>query len=161
MEGFIDKVKAWWLSYEVNGNQDFILTQKLKFLKKDLSIWNKEEIRKIQIKKNKASGSIMSIQQSTEGTPQTREEKLKLLSLQQEFQHMAKVEEVSWKQKFRCLWLQEGDRNTKFYQMAANSNRRTNYIDKLKVGTEIIEDKDQIKEEILSFYQQLYSESET
>nr|XP_009789798.1 PREDICTED: uncharacterized protein LOC104237360 [Nicotiana sylvestris] len=42
----------------------------------------------------------------------------------------------------------------------ANSNRRSNGIDRLKVGDEIIEDKGLIKGEILSFYQQLYTENE-
>nr|XP_016485156.1 PREDICTED: uncharacterized protein LOC107805603 [Nicotiana tabacum] len=42
----------------------------------------------------------------------------------------------------------------------ANSQRRNNHIDKLKVGDVIIEDKIRIKEEILDYYQKLYHELE-
>nr|XP_009771105.1 PREDICTED: uncharacterized protein LOC104221690 [Nicotiana sylvestris]XP_016492827.1 PREDICTED: uncharacterized protein LOC107812285 [Nicotiana tabacum] len=42
----------------------------------------------------------------------------------------------------------------------ANSRRRGNCIDRLKVGEEITEDKGLIKEEILSYYQNLYNEKE-
>jgi hypothetical protein len=36
-------------------------------------------------------------------------------------------EEISWRQKFRVLWLKEGDKCTKFFHRIANSNRRSNY----------------------------------
>ncbi|XP_070031562.1 uncharacterized protein [Nicotiana tomentosiformis] len=83
------------------------------------------------------------------------------MKLQVEIQQLAKAEEVSWRQKSRCLWLKEGDRNTKFFHKVANSNRRTNCIDRLKVGDDITEDQDLIRGEILEFYQQLYTENES
>ncbi|XP_075099232.1 uncharacterized protein LOC142176070 [Nicotiana tabacum] len=116
-ERFCDMIKQWWQGYVVNGSPDFVLSQKLKLLKKDLAIWNRESY--------------------------------------------AKVEEISWRQKSRCLWLKEGDRNTKYFQKVANSHRRYNCIDRLQVGEDIIEEKEQIKRVILDFYQALYSENET
>lgn len=46
------------------------------------------------------------------------------------------------------------DRNTKYFQSIANAHRRYNCIDKLQIGEHITEDKEEIKEEILKFYQQ-------
>lgn len=71
---------------------------------------------------------------------------------------MAKIEEVSWRQKSRYLWLREGDKSTKFFQRVANSHRRSNQIDKLQIEEEISDDKDDIKAEIFRFYQTLYTE---
>lgn len=48
----------------------------------------------------------------------------------------------------------------KYYQTVANGRKRNNTIDELKIGEIIMDDKVLIKEEILSFYQQLYSENE-
>ncbi|XP_070031561.1 uncharacterized protein [Nicotiana tomentosiformis] len=50
-EGFLEKIKIWWQSYDVNGTPDFILVQKLKLLKKDLTIWNREEFGNIAVKR--------------------------------------------------------------------------------------------------------------
>lgn len=35
------------------------------------------------------------------------------LDIEMELEKIAKAEETSWRQKSRCLWLKEGDRNTK------------------------------------------------
>ncbi|XP_047260074.1 uncharacterized protein LOC124892947 [Capsicum annuum] len=49
-----------------------------------------------------------------------------------DIQQIAKAEEESRKQKFSCLLLKKGDRNTKYIQRIANSHRRNNQIDILK-----------------------------
>ena len=38
----MDIVKEWWRNYNINGNEIWILKEKLKRLKKDLKVWNKE-----------------------------------------------------------------------------------------------------------------------
>ncbi|KAF5477100.1 hypothetical protein F2P56_003774 [Juglans regia] len=38
VEGFVDKVKSWWLSYQFEGTPSFFLASKLKALKADLKI---------------------------------------------------------------------------------------------------------------------------
>ncbi|WMV43150.1 hypothetical protein MTR67_036535 [Solanum verrucosum] len=58
------------------------------------------------------------------------------------------------------LWLKEGDRNTRYYQYIASSHERNNNIDKVRLDTGLTEDKAVIKEEILNFYQNLYTENE-
>lgn len=50
--------------------------------------------------------------------------------------------------------------NTKYFQTLANSHRRYNAIEKLKIDNEIIDDKVLISEKILKYYQNLYNESE-
>lgn len=104
-EGFLDLVKQWWQSYTVNGSPNFILAQKLKLLKKDLAIWNKEVFGKLSTRINKAMEELQMLEQATERRAQTLDEKNNILRLKVEIQQLAKTEETSWRQKSRCLWL--------------------------------------------------------
>lgn len=156
----MDSVKEWWSSYQVVGSPDFILTQKLRNLKKDISCWNNEVFGKLETQKSKALNELTIMEQSCEGRVQTQAEKAQMINMQSQIQQLAKIEEVSWRQKSRCLWLKEGYRNTRYFQTMANSHRRYNSIDKLKIDNKITEDKEVINEEILNYYQNLYKESE-
>ena len=41
-EGFVERVRSWWDSYNILGAPSFVLANKLKFLKNDLKKWNVE-----------------------------------------------------------------------------------------------------------------------
>jgi hypothetical protein len=74
---------------------------------------------------------------------------------------VAQLEEVSWRQKSRSLWLKEGDNNTKFFHKMANSHRRYNYMDKVEVDGVVFEEESEIREKVVHFYESLYQEVET
>ena len=44
------------------------------------------------------------------------------------------LEEVSWRQKSREIWLNEGDRNTRFFHRMTNAHRRKNQLTRIKVN---------------------------
>ena len=50
-----------------------------------------------------------------------------------DFGRVACMEEISFRQKSRCLWLQERDRNTKFFHQMANAHKRGNQIGQIKI----------------------------
>ena len=54
------------------------------------------------------------------------DEKCEKERIRLEIEKTAFLEEISWRQKLRVLWLREGDSNTKFFHQMANSNRRSN-----------------------------------
>jgi hypothetical protein len=53
--------------------------------------------------------------------------------------------------------LKEGDKNTKFFQRVANSNRRNNIVKSLPVNGSFSTDSTKIRDHIVKFYMQLYS----
>ena len=58
-----------------------------------------------------------------------------------DFEKWALMEEVSWRQKSREVWLRRGDRNTDFFHKMANSHKRRNCLSKIKInGTWLIEE---------------------
>jgi hypothetical protein len=68
------------------------------------------------------------------------------------------LEEVSWRQKSRVLWLKEGDKCIKFFHSIANSNRRYNSIDSLLIGDALSSNKTEIGDHVVGFYQKLFHE---
>ena len=40
-EGFVERVRGWWASYQFQGTPSFIFSKKLRALKGDIKIWNK------------------------------------------------------------------------------------------------------------------------
>jgi hypothetical protein len=59
------------------------------------------------------------------------------------------MEEVSWRQKSRILWLKEGDKCTKFFHIMTNSKRRNNSIDSLLIDGTISTNRSEISEQIV------------
>ena len=51
-----------------------------------------------------------------------------------DYKRWSLLEEASWRLKSRELWLKEGDRNTDFFHKMANSHRRRNAINKVKIN---------------------------
>lgn len=50
-EGFKYLLKGWWTSYNFSGSYNFVLASKLKVLKSDLKVWNKEVFGNVSISK--------------------------------------------------------------------------------------------------------------
>ena len=54
----------------------------------------------------------------------------------EEFKKWSLLEETSWRQKSREIWLKEGDRNTGFFHRMTNSHKKNNTIERIRIGGE-------------------------
>ncbi|CAN4122517.1 unnamed protein product [Withania somnifera] len=102
-DGFLEMVKEWWISYSVMGTPNFAFTQKLRNLKRDISKWNREVYGKLENQRNKALEELGFLEQIVEHGVHTSEEKLKAISRKLDLKQIATAEEISWRQKSRCL----------------------------------------------------------
>ena len=68
---------------------------------------------------------------------------------------LASLEEISWRQKSKALFIKEGDNNTRFFHRLANSHRRTNQIRGVQVEGVLYEDESEVTNQVVDFYKKL------
>ncbi|XVE89968.1 hypothetical protein DITRI_Ditri20bG0039100 [Diplodiscus trichospermus] len=69
-------------------------------------------------------------------------------------------EERSWYQKSRVRWMQEGDRNTKYFHLMASMRKRVNAIEQLCVNGIICKDIQVIKNAVANHFEAHYDKDE-
>lgn len=62
----------------------------------------------------------------------------------EEFGRITRLEEVSWRQKSRNLWLADGDGNTRFFHRMVNARRICNFMGRIRVGELILDSEEDI-----------------
>ena len=65
--------------------------------------------------------------------PLSQEELNARLVAKEEYKKLVLLEEISWRQKSREIWLKEGDRNIGFFHKMANAHRQRNSILRIKI----------------------------
>jgi hypothetical protein len=158
-EGFVKQVKNWWLSYEFSGLPSFVLANKLKALKKDLKKWNIEVFGDIGKKKKELLEGIRELDAIEECRSLEEDERVRKIDMSREIEKTLLFEELNWRQKSRALWLKEGDKNTNFFHRVANSHRKFNQVNSLKINGKISKNPAEIQEHIVQFYNILYFEN--
>ncbi|KAF5449703.1 hypothetical protein F2P56_030120 [Juglans regia] len=149
-EGFVDLVRQWWNSYLFEGNPSNVLARKLKVLK-DLKTWNEHVFDDVTLQKK----SLFQELQSLEGVGDENNRKEQVVS---ELERLTLMEEISWRQKSRPLWLREGDKCTKFFHQVANAHRRFNSIESLNIDGVTSSDQVVMKEYVAGYFENLLSE---
>jgi len=127
-------VKHWWDSYSFQSTPSYVLACKLKALKQDLKKWNEEVFGDVEKNKRKIFEELQAFDAIEGSKALVEEELLKKAEVIKELERCSLLEEVSWRQKSRVLWLKEWDKCTKFFHSIANSNRRYNSMDSLLIG---------------------------
>ncbi|KAG5619929.1 hypothetical protein H5410_005147 [Solanum commersonii] len=135
------KFKNWWLTTEA----------KLRALKEKLKEWSKISQGNLKQQKQLVLNQLADI---------VRIQDQRFWTLTTELEEIVKNEETAWRQRSRAVWLRQGDMNTNFFHKVANSHRRVNTIDKIKVREELLTEPAEIQREITEYYENLYSEIE-
>lgn len=77
--------------------------------------------------------------------------------MQKELEAVIHQEELTWHQRSRAKWLQDGDRNTRYYHVKATKRKRRNRIHMLRNNDGIwIEDEKQLKSLVIDFFKRLF-----
>ena len=130
----------------------------MKGLKGKLKVWNKEVFGNVGTRKAEALhrvGCWDNLEKERELSLEECEERAKA---KDDYKRWSLLEEVSWRQKSRELLLKEGDRNTKFFHKMANSHRRRNEINKIKINGSWLTNDNAIQKGIVDAFKGLLSE---
>jgi hypothetical protein len=142
------------------GSPSYVLAKKLKALKEDLKIWNREVFGDIRYRRRRLMGVVLELDLK-EGLGGLSPDDLHYRDvLKSEVTRLTHLEESSWRQKSRVLWLKEGDNNTKFFHKVENSNRRRNFIGELEVDGVYYEEEVEMREHVVQFYETIFCEFE-
>ncbi|XP_077211531.1 uncharacterized protein LOC143846836 [Tasmannia lanceolata] len=149
--------EEWTEEEWTEGWKGFILFKKLKHLKKKVKEWQKSEEAASKCRKEEIIVALNHLERKEEQILLNTEEKMERAALMEEHEEILRREEIGWRQKSRGLWLKEGDNNSKYFHLMASMRRRINFINSIRDGESLIEDRETIKDMIISFYSNLYT----
>lgn len=138
------KWENYWLSYpEVSliverkwqqqnttvGLQGFY--EKTDALYKELTLWQKGKFGRIKEHIALSKQTVLLYDKLEEVRPLNNHEFARRQSLRVTIFELANVEEKKWQQRSRCLWLREGDSNTKYFHSMASARAVKNSINSI------------------------------
>lgn len=151
-------MKDEWASFEVTGNPSFKLARKLRLLKEQLKIWNREVFGNINIKVQQALEEVRILDAKEGEGSLSRVEADRRAVIKEELRRLLVYEEIFWRQKSRVQSLKERDNNTKYFHRMANAHKVANHIRRVRIDGDILDDSSEIKEGIAGYYERLYVE---
>lgn len=150
-----------WLKCEAKGRRDFILFEKLKFLKSSLRIWNKEVFGWIDLKVEESVEELnalnkLLVENTGSNSVLLAEERLKVVT---DFWKHLDIKESYLRQKSRQTWLKEGDRNTSYFHNALKIHNRRNFINSVKTPFGVVETVEEVKKAVHDHFASFLKES--
>jgi hypothetical protein len=125
-----------------------------------LKVWNQQVFGDVGVRRQHLECKLQALDAKESLASLSDEERLRREDYKLELEKVAHLEEVSWRQKSRVLWLKEGDNNTKFFHKMANSHRRYNYMERVEVAGVVYEEDSAVREKLVHFYESLYQKHE-
>ena len=176
-EGFKDLIRNWWQGIEVTGRASYRLVVKMKELKQNLKVWNRDVFERLESNKASALRQVDYWDLVESERSMTKEETVSKKEAKEWYTKWVSSEEIHWRQVSRELWLREGDRNTGYFHCMttvhrrsnsldigyfhcmATVHRRSNSLDRIKINGKWLSEEQEVREGVVNAFQQLLSEN--
>ena len=139
----------------------FVLACNLKALKGNLKHWNKHVFGDMSFRKICLLTELLDLDSKEGQWALSQEEESRRVITKVDIEFLASLEEISWRQNSKALFIKEGDNNTRIFHRLANSHRRTNFIRTVEVDGVLYEGELDVLDHVVDFCKKLYQELES
>eukprot|EP00253_Pinus_taeda_P035966 PITA_35966 len=154
-EGFQEMVSDAW-NRSVQGSPFYVWEEKMRGLKRKLKEWART-LKYPFFKRKVALESLAAHQLSMENCIVTQDLLQREVDLQKDFHKASREEEELWRQKSRALWLQAGDKNTRFFHKQAEARKKFKSVKEIHHQNVVVKEFEEIKRAAHSHFKDLYS----
>ncbi|XP_010256226.1 PREDICTED: uncharacterized protein LOC104596672 [Nelumbo nucifera] len=154
------RVKDWWEEGRPRNRKKGVrFMRTLKALKGKTKDWNKDHFGRIEEGQERISSRIEELDIKEAQRNFSEEEREERWKLKVELEEILRNEEISWRQKSRCKWLQ-GDKNTRFFHSLASGKRSKNLITTVVVDGIEVRREEEIVKVFLDHFKGIFSRME-
>jgi hypothetical protein len=158
-DGFYELVANIWRREKKGATCIEIWQNKLRYLRKYLRGWAKNENDTYKREKQELMEKIEQLDKKAEQTVLLPQEVDLKNCLKQRLIQLLRKEEMNWFQRSKSDNLLKGDSNTKYFQLVANGKYRKTRIFQLEEGHQIIMGEDELQTYITKYYKRLFGPS--
>lgn len=167
------KLECFWFNYEVpkeivhrlwnsssaspDPMQTFHSTTKI--LHKALTLWQEQTFGHIDKKLQECKDEILQIDRMEETRLFSDQEFRRRIQLREVAFELANNIEQKWRQRSRCNWLANGDKNTRFFHAMASARLRKNMVLSIQEEGETITEPDRIMQVFANSVKQILGNS--
>ncbi|CAN0875281.1 LINE-1 retrotransposable element ORF2 protein [Linum grandiflorum] len=157
-QDFANCVADWWAEPLSEASRMARFQKKLKRVKERLKIWNKDCFGRVEDNISRITNEIGILDEKEEVATLSNQDRINRCSLKVDLDHWWKMEETSWRQKLKMLWLKLGDRNTHFFHRSANARKRNNWIERIVVENHLFSGHEEVAPAIVNHFIQFFNE---
>ncbi|KAL8537632.1 hypothetical protein ACS0TY_012668 [Phlomoides rotata] len=156
---FPEMVRSSWTRPLRASEPISLVVGKLKRLKSELRVWNKEVFGLIGYKITAAKQVLSEVQAQVYDLGDSEDLCNKEIEATVDLNQILTQEQFLYAQKNRASWLRDGDRNTAFFQRLHRATKAKPGIHAMLIDGQLISDQASIQTHIEQFYVQLFSAS--
>ncbi|XP_068486289.1 uncharacterized protein [Phaseolus vulgaris] len=154
--GFGHMVKEKWISYPSQGNAFTVIKEKMKRLKGDLKVWNRDVFGNLETTKKSILMELEALDCQDCSVGLLEDERLHRIGLVSRLKEPDKKLESLLCQKARASWLKSGDSCTKFYHSSLRWRRLKNEVKGVEVGGQWCEEPCTIRGEAKKLFEKRF-----
>jgi len=154
--GFKEMVTAKWSAYAIQGDNIIKIKDKLKCLKCDLKVWNKEVFGHMETERKRMLKEIEDLDARDAVDNLNDHSKERRLDLIGQVRVANKKIESLARQKARTNWLVHGDANSKYYHSVIRWRRLRNEVKGVHVGEQWCEELEVVRREAKAMFEERF-----